>query len=152
MGLMSPVAREDGALMGHTAGFAGYPQKGVLMPAPQMSGDVFRVAHARIDRLQDRLPARVQHELGPCLVAISTEIDELLLLRDGAPNVPSAPARTVAARIERLSDQCAVLEGALGAEGMTVAIRRAVAAVVEACADLATWIMEAPSSAAAQVA
>jgi hypothetical protein len=120
------------------------------MPPP--SGSLFRVAHARIDRLQDRLPTRARRELATCLTAISDDVDELLVLTDGARGVPSVATPTVQARIERLSARCAVLEDALGADGMSVAAQRALAAVIEACADVATWVMEAPPSAPAQVA
>ncbi|MDA8295248.1 MAG: hypothetical protein M0004_01445 [Actinomycetota bacterium] len=120
------------------------------MPPP--SGSLFRVAHARIDRLQDRLPARARRDLAPFLAALSEDVDELLVLTDGARSAPSVATPTLQARIERLSARCAVLEDALGADGMSAAAQRALTAVIEACADIATWVMEAPPSAPAQVA
>lgn len=122
------------------------------MPASRTPSSLFRTAHACIDRLEVRLPAHAHRELGPCLAAISGDVDELLMLRDGVGGSAGLPNGATQARIDRLSAHCAVLEGALESDTMTAAAERAVVALVEACADIATWVMEAPAAAPAQVA
>jgi hypothetical protein len=121
------------------------------MRAPQVSS-LFHAAHARLDRLQARLPSAAERELAPSLEAIAAAIDELLVLGAGGGSIPSRSLRTVQSCIERLSEHCAVLEDVLEAEGTTVAVQRALTAVLGACADLATWAMEMPLAAPAQVA
>lgn len=121
------------------------------MPARAPS-NLFRVAHARIDRLQVHLSARAQRELGSCLAAVSDDLDELLMLCEERGGSAAFPNRAIRVRIDRLSEHCAALEDALASEVMTVATKQAVAAIVEACADVATWTMEAKPEVSAEVA
>jgi hypothetical protein len=115
---------------------------------------LFHIAHARVDRLQVRLSTRARRELEPYLAAISEDLGELLILH-GAGDSARVPRRAIRARLEGLSEHCAVLEDALESEAVSVAAKRALMAVVEACADVATWAMEAieaPPALPAQVA
>ena len=121
------------------------------MRAPR-TNDRYRTAHARLDQLRAYLQTSASHELASNVEAISAGLDELMVLTTGASAPSRGAAQVVHARVERLSQHCAVLEDALESEHLTSAVQHAITGVVEACADIATSAMEMPTVAAAHVA